>query len=563
LALAATVIESTLEGILVTDPKGRILSVNSSFVRMFGYPLAEIQGLALDCLGAGDGDGVMRLSHVIEQADHWQGELVLRRQDGTDLPVWLNANTVREQGRIRHHVAAFTELTALKLSEQRLRYLAYHDVLTGLPNRALFQDRLQQLVAQADRNQWQVAVLFIDLDRFKFINDTLGHQFGDLLLRTVANRIGLAIREADTAARIGGDEFAVLLPNLHHGAADAERVAAKILCSLAEPYDLAEHEVFVTASIGIALHGPGSPHSTTLVEKADLAMYRAKELGKNRYASYTQDLDLAAAEQLRMETALRHALDNGEFSLVYQPQVGARSGEVVGVEALLRWVHPEWGSVGAGEFIPFLEETGLIVPVGAWVVRTACSQAVAWREQGLRPIRMAINISNRQLIDPEFVAMMALILQETGIAPALVEIEITEHVIMGLSERMREVLTAVKALGLGIAVDNFGSGTTSLRFLQDFPVDSLKICNSLVLDVGENSHGAAIVTALLGLAANMRMTSIVEGVEQESQSTALQHWQCDEMQGFLFSRPLPAGAIAALLDPAAPSLISAPREAVG
>lgn len=546
LRLAAAVFESALEGIMVTDGQGRVISANRAFVEMSGYSTDDLCGRLPDFLQVQEHEMQADLMLLIRATEQWRGEIHLRRRSGEVFPTWLNLSVVKQHDHVVYHVAAFTELTALKLSQERLRYLAYHDVLTGLPNRALFMDRLTQVVAQADRNGWQVAVMFIDMDRFKIINDSLGHGFGDMLLAAVAERLGGCIRGSDTAARLGGDEFAIILSNIHH-IDDAERVAGKIIEALTTPFYIEGQEMFVTVSIGIAFYSPDDREAGKLVEKADLAMYRAKELGRNNYQFYSAEMDVAASQRFCLEKLLRRAIANNEFLLYYQPQIDARTGRVAGVEALLRWRHPDKGVVTPNEFIDVLEETGLIVQVGEWVLREACCQAMAWRAEGLPSLRMAVNLSVRQLKCQDLTETVARVLGESGFDAAMLDLEITETAVIENLEEAMTALTALKALGVGLAIDDFGSGSSSLRYLKRFPIDSLKICHAFVLDVTQNRNGAAIVSSLISLAATMQLNSIAEGVETEEQLAFLRSRACDQMQGFLFSRPLPVEEMASFL----------------
>ncbi len=433
-----------------------------------------------------------------------------------------------------------------KRSEERLAYMAQYDHLTGLTNRALFQDRLEQALARAKRSGALVALMFLDLDRFKAVNDTLGHGTGDLLLKKVAERLEGSVRETDTVARIGGDEFGIILEGLTE-AQDAALVARKIIDKLVQPFVLDGHEVFVTTSIGIAVYP--SSNGDSLLTDADSAMYCAKEQGRNTYRFHTPEMNAQVRERLNMESKLRRALDQEEFLLYYQPQVDLTTGMIVGTEALLRWQHPELGLVSPGKFIPVLEDIGMIVRVGEWVLQTACRQSKAWQRDGFPPLRMAVNISARQFSRRDLIDTVAGVLTETGLDPNYLELEITESLLMedikANSRLLDELKTSVE--GLRVSIDDFGTGYSSFSYLKTFPIDLLKIDQSFIRDITTNSDDAAITTTIIVLAHNLRLKVIAEGVETEEQMTYLREKGCDEAQGFYFSRPLPADEFTKLL----------------
>lgn len=437
------------------------------------------------------------------------------------------------------------DISESKRTQQQLHFLAHYDTLTGLPNRLLFNENLNKAQTYANRTSDTIAVMFIDLDRFKNINDTLGHGVGDKLLQQVGSRISVCIRESDTVARMGGDEFAVVLVNVREER-DAAVVAEKIIEALRLPFVVDGHEVFVGASIGITLYRPGQGDKDLLLEKADVAMYHAKERGRNNYQFYSSEMDEVAYERLIMENHLRHALDREEFVLYYQPQIAVEGGRVTAVETLLRWQHPERGLVSPGEFIPLLEESGLIVPVGKWVLKTACHQGRVWHDAGT-PVRVAVNLSVRQFKHPELVTDVAEILADSGLPPELLELELTESMFMDSATGDANKLTQLKALGVSLAIDDFGSGASSLAYLKDFPVDTLKICQSFVLNLPHSNDDSAIASAVLGLAQAMNFTSIAEGVENDQQANFLRERRCDYFQGFLFSKPLPVEELDLLL----------------
>jgi diguanylate cyclase (GGDEF)-like protein/PAS domain S-box-containing protein len=551
LRLAATVFESTLEGILITNAKTKIINVNQALCSITGYNTEEFIGSTPNLIKSERHNHAFfrQLWDILNKTGQWRGEIWNRRKNGEVFPAWVNISAVPDSitGKISHYVAVFTEITELKLSEERLNYLAHHDPLTRLPNRLLFHDRLEQAVLQAIRSKHMIAVMFLDLDRFKAINDTLGHLIGDELLMAVAERLRHCARETDTVARLGGDEFAVIINQISNEH-DVGQIAQKIIHSLSSVYSVGGYEVFITASIGINLYPGVDNDRTKLLENADVAMYHAKQFGRNNYKFYSSDMNAVAMERLMLETNLRRALERQEFKLYYQPQIDMQSGNVNGVEALLRWQHPELGLVSPLEFIPLLEETGLILPVGEWVIRTACQQIRSWIDAGFPQLTMAVNLSARQFRQPNLVEMIEQILNEFDIPPSLLELELTESVMMDNIEETTETLQRLKVLGLKIAVDDFGTGVSSLGYLKHFPVDTLKISHDFVLNLPADSADASIARAVIGLARNMQLSSVAEGVENQNQMDFLRDQDCERMQGFLFSRPVPPEQMTALLE---------------
>jgi len=546
LRLSAKVFEIALEGIVVTDAGQSIISVNRAFSDITGFTEKDALGAKVFMDGNG---GIGFFSKVWSSLDgngQWQGEALCRRRHGDDIPVWLNINAVRNaQGGVTHYVGAFNDITALKRTEARLRHIAHHDALTALPNRILFQDRLDHALAQSRRTKNLAAVLFIDLDRFKIINDTLGHRSGDDLLKIAAERLRGCVREVDTVARLGGDEFAIVLGDLN-SREDAAVVARKVLHALGRPFELAAQEVFLTTSIGIAVYGGGEEDESCLMEHADVAMYHAKRVGRNNFYFYSPQMNLMSQERLALETDLRHALEREEFVLHYQPQVDPASGAIQGVEALVRWNHPVRGLLAPSEFISLLEDTGLILPVGEWIMRTACRQARRHLDEGLAPLRMAVNLSARQLLQEDIAERVAIVLEETGLPPDLLEIELTESIVMENAEIAAVALSSLKALGVRIALDDFGTGASSLSYLKHFPIDTLKISSAFILEV-EQEADAAIASAVIALARSMKLSSVAEGVETENQLSFLRRERCDSIQGYLFSRPVTSEALRDLI----------------
>jgi diguanylate cyclase (GGDEF)-like protein len=443
-------------------------------------------------------------------------------------------------------------------AQERLQHMAQHDALTELPNRVLFLDRLKQAVARARWHERLVAVLFVDMDRFKTINDTLGHEVGDKLLQALAERFTASVREGDTVARFGGDEFVVLLDDVA-SEKDIGVVAQKVLEALAPPFAIDGQDLYITASIGVSLYPNDGEDSTTLLKNADIAMYRAKDLGKNTYQFYSADMSARAFERLTLESSLRHAIERNEFRLYYQPQIDTASGAILGVEALLRWQHPDFGLVSPAEFIPLLEETGLIVPAGDWVLRTACEQLRAWHAAGWPQLRMAVNLSPRQFQTAGLAQSVERVLSTLGCDPGLLELEITESVLLRHTATTLETLEALHALGVRMAIDDFGTGYSSLSYLRRYSIDTLKIDRSFVHDVPDDADDSALASAIIVLAQSLRLDVIAEGVETEAQRDFLRARGCHQMQGYLFSRPLPAADITRLLETAGPQMYTDER----
>jgi diguanylate cyclase (GGDEF)-like protein len=435
--------------------------------------------------------------------------------------------------------------------EERIRHQAYHDSLTGLPNRASFAEHLDEAMRRAKRAGWPLGLLFLDLDNFKRVNDSLGHDAGDRLLRVAAERIRRAVREADMLFRMGGDEFTVLLEDVR-GPEEAAMVAGRVLEAMAEPLQLQHHEISVTASIGIALYPRDDVVAERLLKSADTAMYRAKELGRNRYAFFAPEMNERVESQILIEAALRRALKNQEFVLYFQPRVSAATGRATGAEALLRWRHPEWGVVEPARFVPLLEETGMVVPVGAWVLAEACRHAKAWQDAGLPPLRVSVNLSSRQFRSETLFDSVTEALRASRLQPQLLELELTESLLVENVEHAMGVMGKLKAIGTAISIDDFGTGYSSLGYLKRFPIDSLKIDKSFVRDIATSPKDAAIVKAISALARSLGIGLIAEGVEEAWQAEFLRGRHCTEMQGFLFSRAVPPEQVVEALSRAYP-----------
>jgi diguanylate cyclase (GGDEF)-like protein/PAS domain S-box-containing protein len=490
------------------------------------------------------------VGELLEQLKDGQGrDMEYRVRTAAGKVVWIHGrvSVVRDKdGRITGLRGLMVDITAIKEAERKLVQLASYDELTGLPNRSLLQDRLRQSMAQADRSGGMVALLFVDLDRFKNINDSLGHDIGDGILQTAAGRLIGVVQEVDTVARSGGDEFMLMLSDVDR-IEEITLVAQNAIEALAQPFTVGEHELFMTASIGISVYPRDGTDVQTLLKDADAAMYRAKEGGKNRFEFFTAEMNAAAVHQLQFENMLRQALARKEFVLYYQPQADVDTGQLVGVEALVRWQHPELGMVPPLEFIPLMEETGLIVPLGEWILETACRQAVAWRAAGLPELRMAVNVSVRQFSQSDLPQIVERILRETGLPSSMLKLELTESLFMQETEVVAEVIQALRKLGVRLSVDDFGTGYSSLSYLRRFPVTSVKIDQSFVRSINTDPASAALVRSIIGMAHELRLRVIAEGVETEGQLHFLASHRCDEIQGYLLGRPMPEDECAAFI----------------
>jgi diguanylate cyclase (GGDEF)-like protein/PAS domain S-box-containing protein len=550
--LAAEVFENTSEGIMVTDPSGQILMVNRAFTEITGFQPEEAIGRTPAILKSGwhDEDYYRAMWSAIQETGRWQGEIRNRRKNGELYPAWLTLSAVKDdQGRIINYVGVQADISLRKDVEDRLAYLAHHDPLTGMPNRSLLLERMKHALHRAHRNGGKVGLMFIDLDRFKNINDTLGHDVGDMLLKAVAGRLTCSVREGDTIARLGGDEFVILQEDCA-GEAAVATLAQKIVELLGQPFMVGEQEIYTSTSVGICLYPADGQDIQTLLKNADVAMYQAKEFGRNNYQFYKADINAKALERLNLEYSLRRALERQEFVLHYQPVVNVQSGAIVGMEALIRWVHPELGMVSPAQFIPLAEETGLILPIGDWVLETACRQAKAWQDAGLGTPRLAVNLSTRQFVQQNLVEKVESALLAAGLAPEFLELEITESVLMQDLENTISVLTRLSDMAVRLSIDDFGTGYSSLSYLKRFPLHTLKIDQSFVRDIPGDPDDAAIASTIIAMSHALRLDAIAEGVETQAQRDFLQGKGCDNFQGYLFSRPVPADAFTGLLQKA-------------
>ncbi|MDO9387178.1 MAG: EAL domain-containing protein [Thiobacillus sp.] len=549
LRLYANVFEHSGEAILITDSEKRILAVNPAFTRLTGYAIDEIRGENPNVLASGQtpDETYCAMWTALEKTGYWQGEVVDRRKDGSLYPKWLSISVVRDvEGNISHYTASFTDITERKQAEAHISQLAYHDTLTGLLNRFSLNSQMEQALATARRERHAVAVMFLDMDRFKTINDTLGHAVGDELLIMVAQRLRESVRESDIVARLGGDEFVVVLTEVEDATA-AARLADKILHVLAQPYLIGKNELHSAVSIGLAFYPDDGEDGETLIKNADIAMYYAKSQGRNNIQFFTAEMNRITLKRLKLDHELRVAMETKQFELHYQPQLDSRDGRIVGVEALVRWRHPHEGLIPPAEFIPLAEETGLILQLGEWVLDEACRQLRAWRDEGLADVTMAVNLSAHQLRAPALLAQVAHTLKKHGLRGADLELEITESVAMHDPAASISKLKALRGLGVRLSIDDFGTGYSSLSYLKLLPIHTLKLDQSFVRDIETDSNDVTICTATIALAHNLGLAVIAEGVETEAQRLLLTAHQCDFMQGYLFSKPLPAAAALAFI----------------
>jgi diguanylate cyclase (GGDEF)-like protein/PAS domain S-box-containing protein len=541
LRLWAKVFEGSNEAIMILDAKLCIVLVNKTYEKMMGFTLEEVIGVDAAQVGASQHPhGFFRnLIAVLNERGAWLGELTNQRKNGESFPSWFSISRVLgSDGQVENYIAIFTDISERKKSNERLDFLAHHDSLTELPNRTLLNDRLEMAINTAKRRQEKIGVLFIDLDRFKNINDSLGHSAGDQILRQTAMRLKTVIRTDDTVARLGGDEFVVLLPRVHHER-DLAEVAIKIREELLKPYVLEDMPFHLSPSIGIAIYPDDGESPSALIKNADAAMYLAKEKGRNNYQFYTPVLNSRTLDRLKLEYDLRLALELGQFELHYQPQIDATTQRLYGAEAVIRWRHPERGLVPPNDFIPLAEEIGLIIPIGDWVISEAAQQVTRWQAQGWEQMVVSVNISALQFHQPDFLGAVQAIMQAAGAEPQSLELELTESMLMSDMDASIAVLQQFRDLGYRIAIDDFGTGFSCLNYLRRLPVNILKIDQSFVRDMQSDEASLAIVSYIIRLAQSLGMDTIAEGVETSTEMALLVDEGCRLMQGYLFSKALP------------------------
>lgn len=553
LKITADVFDNTSEGIVITEgDSSKILQVNKAFCQISGYRNEELIGQKLNILKSGwhNDEYYKELWHSIKTTGFWQGEMWDRRKNGELYAQWLSITAVKDSfDRVTNYVGIVNEITERKKSEEKIYRLAYYDSLTNLPNRALFSDRVNYTINRTGKTNEKIAILYLDLDRFKVINDSFGHNVGDKLLQGVSLRLKEALGEVYTLSRLGGDEFIIMIENIKKEKEVAE-IANKILESLSKPFNLMGIEVYTSISIGISLYPSDGSNLDTLLKNADTAMYRAKDLGRNNYQFYAREMNSKAIEKLKVENELRKALEKNELFLQYQPQVDLNSGKILGVEALIRWKHPEFGLVHPVEFIPLAEETGLIIPIGEWVLRSACEQYMCWKNQfgDFPKISLAVNLSARQFRQKNLTETIEKVIKETKFDAGCLELELTESVIMENVSESIKTLRKLKNMGIKIAIDDFGTGYSSLNYLRRFPLDKLKIDRSFVMDILKGRQDGAIVETIISMAHTLSLRVIAEGAETREQIIFLQEKGCDEVQGYYFSKPLSTRGIQKLIN---------------
>jgi diguanylate cyclase (GGDEF)-like protein/PAS domain S-box-containing protein len=539
---AVAVFENTAEGVTLTDPRGRIISINPAFTRITGYAEEDVVGKNPALLRSGRHDDAFYREMWTElgTSGHWQGEIWNRRKNGEVYPEWLTISAVpSEDGRVQNYIGVFSDISHIKRSEAELQRLANYDPLTDLANRLLLGAQLDHALERAERHGESLAVMELDLDGFKNVNDTLGHPAGDKLLQIVADRLKDTLRSEDIIARLGGDEFAVVLESLDD-VKDVEHVAQKIIDAIAKPLELEGQLARVTCSIGIALFPDDGRDATMLLKAADTALYVSKREGRNTFRYYSTAMAESVRHRHEVEQGLRLAIENDQLELWYQPQVDTASGRVVGVEALVRWRHPERGIIPPLDFLPIAADTGLILPLGEWVLRHACRQALAWRNAGLGIEHVSVNVDSQQIVRSDFVATVERVLAETGLPPSMLELEITESFLLENAENGMGTVMRFAEMGVDVAIDDFGTGYSSLSYLKYLRADCLKIDKSFVDDLPADATSAAIIRAIVSLGRGLGFTLVAEGVETASQLAYLRSVGCDLVQGYLLARPMPA-----------------------
>ena len=550
LELWAKVFEASAESLIVMDADMRIITVNQAFRRHALYDMVELIGKrpAFLLSPQNSQEQLDSLRQTLARRGYWQGEIWIQRKSLEAYPAWLVMNAVRDlDGVTTHFIASSLDISERKASERQIEHMAHHDALTGLANRHVAKLRLAAAIAQARRSGEKVGVLFVDLDRFKSVNDALGHHVGDALLQSVSARLLQLVRENDTVSRLGGDEFVVILNGIGDAASIGALLDTRLIPAMREPHQVEGHELHVSCSVGVAIYPDHGNDMDTLMRHADAAMYQAKSGGRDHARMFTPQMEAQQLQQLHLESDLRHAIERHELVLYYQPRVDAHSGQLHGVESLIRWQHPQRGLIAPDSFIPLAEETGLIVAIGAWVIREACRQHAAWRAAGVGDIGVSVNLSAIQLKNGSLAATLREVLREFDIAPGRIEFELTESILMEHVDDTVATLQAIKALGFAISIDDFGTGYSSLNYLCRFPLDKLKIDMSFVQNIHNSPQNLAVTKAIIGLGHTLGLTVTAEGVESAADAAVLRHAGCDELQGYYFARPMPQAQLAAWL----------------
>lgn len=550
LRLSATVFENSTQGISITDAEMRILKVNDAFCAMTGYRPEDVIGKTHSILHSGRQDAIFYQSmwKSINEKGCWSGEIWNRRKTGEVYAEQLSITQVLDNtGAVTNYIGICCDMSHAKAAQDQIERLSMFDAMTGLPNRAFLHDRLEHALRAAEHDGHRVAVLAIDLNRLAHINEVLGHHIGDRLLIAVADRLRGVMRDADTVTRHIGDEFVVIMEELDQ-ARDAGIVAERVLRELSRSFLLDGHEVTVSASIGIGIYPDDGNTPQTLLKHTDVALHHAKDCGESNFQFFCEEMNRASMERLQIESNLRQALQRNEFHLVYQPQVELRTGRITGMEALVRWMHPEMGMVAPSRFVPIAEETGHIIEIGLWVLREACRQTQRWHARGFTDLQVAVNVSARQFRQEDFAAQVMQVLEETGLPPGFLELELTESMIMHRPEHVVSVMAELRKIGVKFSIDDFGTGYSSLSQLKRFPIDKLKIDQSFTRDIGMDDNGAAITCAIIALGNSMRLRVVAEGVETKAQQRFLIDNGCHSMQGYLFSRPIAVNDFSKLLE---------------
>jgi diguanylate cyclase (GGDEF)-like protein/PAS domain S-box-containing protein len=543
-------INNVNEAIVITDENKKIIMVNKSFEPLLGFKDIEVINKDISILNSGrhPNEFFKIMWSVLKHTGHWQGEMYIRLKDGSTIPTWTSITVIKDENNIiRNYICILTDLTGRKEIEDKILYLSNYDALTGLPNRVLFIDRLEQAIASAKRFNKKFALIYLDIDRFKTINDNLGHNFGDKLLEQIAARLKSIIRGTDTLSRPTGDEFYIIINNISD-LDDVGTVIRKIFDKISEPFDIEGYKVNITASVGVTVYPEDGQNAGVIMRNAEAALYYAKELGRNTYQFYKAEMTTKSKYAFELKNRLKKALEDGEFVLFYQPKLCIKTCQIVGAEALIRWMHPERGLIPPNDFIHIAEYSGLIKQIGEWVIEEACNQLKEWRKKGLPEITVSVNVSSVQFQDRNLKKQVEINLKKSDILPRQIELELTETIIMKDSETAMQLLNALKAMNILISIDDFGTGYSSLSYLKRFPIDTIKIDRSFISSLTRaNDEDTSIVRTIINLGKNLGLKVIAEGVETQEQLELLRKWGCDEYQGYYFSKPIPVNEFEQLL----------------